>query len=90
MATAMERLLELHDPAARELGMVYSVWEDGEITLEKGGDLFGQRTLHCIAYGVGIKAQPKDAFPWQNTDHGRIFVRNYDDAELARQIILGA
>ena len=28
--------------------MVYKLWQDGEITLEKGGDLYGQRNLHMV------------------------------------------
>lgn len=64
-----------HTPIARNKNMVYSVWEDGEITLEKGGELFGQRTLHCIELGNANKAWPVSLFPIQNHDasHGRIF-----------------
>ena len=34
------------DPKQAEEGMVYQVWQDGEVTLQKGGSLLWQRTLH--------------------------------------------
>jgi hypothetical protein len=33
---------------ARLIGSVYQIWSDGEITLQKSGELLWQRTLHCI------------------------------------------
>lgn len=81
-----------HAPTAREMGMVYSVWEDGEVTLEKGGALFGQRNLHCMEYGNASKAWPVRLFPIQNHDasHGRIFCANETDAMAFRSAILNA
>ena len=38
----------LQHPESGDGGMVYQVWEDGEITLQKGGSLLGHRRLHCI------------------------------------------
>lgn len=35
-----------HSEAAKQDSMVYVVFADGEIVLTKGGELFGQRTLH--------------------------------------------
>lgn len=37
-----------HPEMAYQTGMVYQVWEDGEITLQKSGDLLWERSLHCI------------------------------------------
>lgn len=36
-------------------GHVLQVWEDGELTSTKGGELYGQRTLHRIGYPSKIK-----------------------------------
>lgn len=37
-----------HDPEApKQPGHVQQIWEDGEITSQKGGELLWQRTLHC-------------------------------------------
>ncbi len=80
-----------HVPAARDNPMVYSVWEDGEITIEKGGDIFGQRNCHLIAYGRSDFAWPADLFPVQNyaKDHGRVFVADRDSADAFRRLIIG-
>lgn len=76
-----------HAPEAKAQSMVYSVWEDGEITIEKGGSLFGQRNLHCVAPGHGCKAWDKNLFPMQNVLHGRILVATNKDAEAFRALI---
>jgi len=39
-------------PTMENVGMVQEIWEDGEITLTKGGGLFRQRSLHCMAMPV--------------------------------------
>jgi hypothetical protein len=82
----------LHYPEAPSTGeMVYSVWEDGEITLEKGGDLFGRRTLHCISMGNPAKAWQAVEFPVLNPGnggHGRIYVRDHETAVTAANMIL--
>jgi hypothetical protein len=53
--------------------MVASIWEDGEYTLEKGGDLFGNRSLHMIAPAC-IAPWPLELFPMSNGSHARILV----------------
>lgn len=82
--------IALHNPEAWREPMVYSVWEDGEITLEKGGDLFGHRSMHWLTYGVSTDPLPYNVMPWQNEfKHGRIFVDNEEIAQKARKIALG-
>jgi len=43
----IQELIDLHNhpEMAEQAGMVYQVYEDGEITLQKSGDLLGQRNL---------------------------------------------
>jgi hypothetical protein len=81
-------LLALHKPEAHKNQMVYSVWEDGEVTVEKGGELFGQRKLHTVRFG-GQKSVDYARLPYQNTldGHGRIFVDNDIEAAAASLII---
>jgi hypothetical protein len=84
-----EALLALHVPDLhREEGMLYSVWEDGEVTIEKAGDLFGQRTLHCLLPG-GDEAGLPVTMPVPNRagTHSRIFVRSYKDAVRASALL---
>ena len=48
----VDELLALDKPELRKAhGMVYEIWEDGEITLQKCGELYGMRNLHCIVPG---------------------------------------
>lgn len=51
----------------------WQVWEDGEATLQKGGDLLWCRTLHCIKMGFG-KSLPLDLFPEKNRYNGHAYV----------------
>lgn len=77
-----------HDPNAHQSSMVYSVWEDGEVTLEKGGELFGQRNLHCInPADPTVTPWPIALFPMTNSAHGRILCTNNQSADEFRQII---
>ena len=39
------------DNLAEQDGMVYQVWQDGEITLQKSGRLLNTRTLHTAEFG---------------------------------------
>lgn len=83
-----DKLLTFHKPDAWKQSMVYSVWEDGEITLEKGGELFGARNLHCIQPGLPERI-PLDLFPKTPDDvnHARIYVDTKKEADLARAFI---
>ena len=69
--------------------MVYQVWEDGEITLQKGGSLLWQRNLHCIEPGDERKALPRDALCNKYYEHSFIWAMRHEDAEAARSMILG-
>ena len=64
-----------HDSDGWKAQMVYSIWEDGEVTLEKGGELFGWRNLHCLKSAT-ITPWPVKLFPIQNRaeTHGRIYL----------------
>ena len=64
-----------HKPDLAKGSMVYQVWEDGELTLQKGGDLLWQRTLHVDRMGSARKALPVEWFPCKNSSgsHGYIF-----------------
>jgi hypothetical protein len=82
-------IVALNTPSARDEPMVYEVWEDGEITLTKGGDLFGQRNLHCISEGRPDCAIPVACMPYEtySGEHGRIRVMTHAEAEKAQQLI---
>ena len=83
--------LKFHKPEHKADPMVYEVWEDGEITLTKGGELYGQRNLHCIWPGDMTKSIPPNEFgpEYQRFGHARIIVGSSKEAELARKVIIG-
>lgn len=74
--------------ASQKAGMVYQVWEDGEITLQKSGELLWQRTLHCMTSGLN-KSLPLDVFPekQRETHHAYIFCESREIAEQVRKEI---
>lgn len=86
----LETLIRIHHfPAlAEEDDMVYQVWEDGEITLQKSGSLLWQRTLHTTAMGMPSKAIPVEMFPCQRNGHGYIFT-DHVGAQSLRAAIIG-
>ena len=81
-------LKHYHPEMAEVPGMVYQVWEDGEITLTKSGDLLGQRSLHCINQGYDYQI-PLSCFPGDNNgyDHASIYT-DREGAETVRLAIL--
>lgn len=80
----------LHSPSAVGNAMVYEVWEDGEITLTKGGDLYGQRKLHLDVNGDKGLALPWDSLPIKGSKHSRIWADTREDALRAHRLIMGA
>ena len=48
----IEKMKEISNPELVNSPMVYELWQDGEVTLTKGQDLFRQRSLHCISSPV--------------------------------------
>lgn len=81
-------LLKMHKPEEQAANMVYEVWNDGEITLTKGGDLYGLRGLHMINFGNEARGLPAKALI-ARYEHSRIIVSSNEEAEAARAIILG-
>ena len=82
------RLVELNDESAKAHDHVCQVYEDGELTMQKGGALLGQRNLHCINEGVPARLPPK-WFPNVTSDHGFIWV-SYANKDSALAFILDA
>lgn len=89
MDKKIQAVRALHNEAALTLPMVYEVWEDGEVTLTKGGDLYGRRSLHTDMPGIPEKALPWDSLPLITGKHSRIACMTREDVEKARAIILG-
>lgn len=77
----MKELIELHSKPelAEEDGMVYQVWEDGEITLQKSGRLLWQRSLHTIHPGDPSKAVSTNLFPKEYHTNGHAFIFTDDE-----------
>jgi hypothetical protein len=69
---------------AEQTGMVYQVWEDGEITLQKSGSLLWQRSLHCIKYGTPDK-KVELLYPDKH-GHSYLFVTEQDANRISAAI----
>ena len=82
------QMLAKHSPMARNMSMVYQVWEDGEVTITKGAELFGFRTLHVQAIGNPSLAVDCTQLPHQTICHGSVFCKTYEDAMLLHEMIL--
>lgn len=85
----VKAFIAMHRPECQAEPMVWECWEDGEITLTKGGELYGLRNLHCIWPGDPSRAVPPEEFPLnlQRWGHARIMVRNELEAQTARAIL---
>ena len=73
-----------NDSLSEQVGMVYQIWDDGEITLQKSGDLLWQRSIHCM--NPAIKVIEGINFPHKHGKHSYAFV-DRDDAESIRELI---
>lgn len=85
----LKAVLALHDPLATSRpGMVYEVWEDGEITLTKSGELYGLRQLHQISPPFPFHL-PVDSLPNVNGPgtHSCIAASSHETATEARNLI---
>lgn len=61
--------------------MLWTVWSDGELTLQKAGELWGRRTEHLIEFGT-----KKDAYyELPNKMNGWTFVV-VDEDDIARKL----
>jgi len=84
----VERLLSKHNPSlAKEAGMVYVLFLDGEIVLTKCGELLWQRGLHLMMGAVAPRMiVENDRFP-KYSEHSYIFCTK-EDAEMLRSKLL--
>ena len=73
--------LILHDmghTTTKTKSHVYQVWEDGEITLTKCGDLYGLRSLHMTRKG---QSEVRVAMPHAHGKHSYAAVGGSKDAK---------
>ena len=84
MRDKLKELIAKHNKPelAKQAGHVTQVWDDGEVTSQKAGDLLWQRTLHCFEEGCGIKLYLKDLFPEQTNGNGYVFTDSVGAYEI--------
>jgi hypothetical protein len=80
---AIQRLVALHHKPEllQKPGMVCQLWEDGEVTLQKSGELLWQRNLHCIAPGHPVHRVVQMPMPYGSHSFAVI-----ESTELAEQL----
>ena len=77
-------IAELHNPElAMQEGHVTQIWNDGEITTQKGGDLLWVRSLHIMEVGLLPPRLEGTDMPLLYNGFGHAFVTP-DDADLIR------
>jgi hypothetical protein len=77
-----------HPEESQKYGMVWQVWEDGEITLQKCGKLLWQRTLHSIFSPLVTNKVPLETMPEQYSEkHGFTYVKDEKEAQEVRRAI---
>lgn len=77
-----------HPELATQPGMVWQVWEDGELTLQKSGELLWQRNLHCIVPGIPSLPFDKTLMPVQETTHGYAFIGSEEEGNIIRRAMM--
>lgn len=80
-----------HKPElAKQPGMVWQVWEDGELTLQKSGPLLWQRNLHMIKSGICNAFTAEEIMPqmMENSTHGYAFIESEEVGVEIRKAML--
>ena len=69
---------------------VHQLWEDGELTIQKAGELLGQRNLHCLSFPLlesgGEKAKTIAFALSGGTGHASIYCTE-EDAHTIRAMM---
>lgn len=80
-------IAERHNPElAKNPGMVHQIWQDGEHTCQKSGDLLWQRTLHCFEYAC-IPSLPLEIMPVQDSKNSYCFCTDEHAKEIRKAMI---
>jgi len=87
MSKLQEAINKASNPDLALSSITCQVWDDGEITSQKGGDLLWERTLHSSSPPINREGVP-DSIKWpeKHGSHGFAFVTR-DDAESIRVLI---
>lgn len=60
--------------------MVYTVFSDGEVSLQKAGSLLWKRNLHMVMPGHPTAKLPADWFPYRFNDYPFVFCAGHKQA----------
>lgn len=71
-----------NDSLKEQTGHVYQVWDDGEITSQKSGRLFGQRTIHCLRPAITKDIDKSIKWPHVTGKNGFAFVVSSDAVSI--------
>lgn len=82
-AVKLAHIPDLH----KKVGMVCQLWEDGEITLQKAGDLYGQRNLHMIVPGKIVSIKGSEMPVPAHDGHGFAFIESTEKAAELRKLL---
>ena len=84
MAARLHDEAYIHQNGTAHVVMVYS---DGEIVFTKGGELFGQRGMHCIRPSFIPVEQDPGFFPMPSGKTSHAIVKNSEEGDLLREAL---
>lgn len=78
-----------NDELAKEEGHVYQLWQDGEITSQKAGELLWQRSLHQAESGLEGVRIPGLVFPHKKQwgDNSYLFCTEADARKIRQAMV---
>lgn len=84
----LEQILAMHkNPRLATTMMTYEVWQDGEVTLTKAGDIFRCRNMHCCEPATGDDVIDVGRMPERLGENGSICVLIHEEAMVIRDWI---
>jgi hypothetical protein len=80
-----EMVAKAHNPALadRDPGLVFLIFDDGELSLTKCGPLLWQRSVHLVEHGLGVSF---GIFPVSYGEHTCAFVTEEDGKKIREQM----
>lgn len=84
--TLLDKNCTKGDEASQKPGMIYQIWEDGEVTLQKCGELLWRRNLHMIEFGLK-NVNIGELLPHSSGEHKFAFLADGEVVNKIRDLI---
>ncbi|AUS02726.1 hypothetical protein NVP2275O_145 [Vibrio phage 2.275.O._10N.286.54.E11] len=92
LAELTELIQKSHNIELKNDSMVFQLFSDGELTLTKGGELFGKRRTHQIMAALNVNKEVQEVLstvmPLEQAGWKFIFVQTKEQAIKIRRAII--